>query len=183
MSFVKTVRQFYITVNSLAAPELFRMSPCSGQRLELFWSGYLFRLANLLHLSNFRQFLAFPGFALKQKCCINFFPSVMLLFLLVPYIKKILSLHEYFTNIFYHQLSPALLVISGISIIREFSVLQYAISMCSEQYRKQRQIYYKKLMCKSEAESDKSISRDSFLKLSSWRSQEIQQADAIPKTY
>lgn len=102
MSFVKTLRQFYMTVNSLAAPELFYMSPCSGQSLELFQSGYLSRFVNLLHLSNFRKLLAFLGCALKQKCCINFFPSVIPLVLLLPYIKKILSL--YFTNISCHQL-------------------------------------------------------------------------------
>lgn len=122
MSFVKILRQFYITVSLLAAPELFHISPCSGQRLKLFRSGYS-RFVNLLHLSIFRKLLGFPGVAFKQKCCINLFPSVMPLFLLLPYIKRILSLYEYFTNISYHQLSPALLVISGISIVREFSVL------------------------------------------------------------
>jgi len=90
-------------------------------------------------------------------------------------------LYEYFTNISYHQLSLALLVISGISTVRKFSVFQYTVSMCSEQYKK-RQIYYKQLTCKSEAESGKSISMVSFLKSLSWRSQEIQQADTIPKT-
>lgn len=123
MSFVKILRQFYITVSLLAAPELFHKSPCSGQRVKLFRSDYSSSFVNLLHLSIFRKLLGFPGVAFKQKCCFNVFPSVMPLFLLLPYIKKILSLYEYFTNISYHQLSPALLVIPGISTVREFSVL------------------------------------------------------------
>lgn len=106
----KHLRQFHITVNSQAAAELFRMYQGSGERLELFQAGCLSGFVNLLHLSNFRKLLAFLGFALKQKCCINFLPSVMPFFLLLPYIKKILSLYEYFTNISYHQLSPALLI-------------------------------------------------------------------------
>lgn len=89
----------------------------------------------------------------------------MPLYLLLPYIKKILNLYEYFINISYHWLSPALLVISGISIVRVFSALIHYIYICSEQYRKQRQIYYKKLKRKSEAESDKGISTEGFLKI------------------
>lgn len=37
--------------------------------------------------------------------------------------------------------------------------------MCSEQYRKQSQIYYKKLMCKSETESEKGIGHGWFLEI------------------
>lgn len=73
-------------------------------------------------------------------------------FLLLPYVKKILSSYEYFTNISCHQLPPAPLVISEISIVRILRALTHFVS--SEQYGKQRQIYYKKLMGKSDAVSD-----------------------------
>lgn len=115
------------------------------------------RFVHLLHLSNFWKLLAFLGFALKQKCCI-FFPTIMPLFLL-PYIKKFWACMN-ISNIPCHQLYWSFLG----SPLSECFQCFYTISVCSEQYRKQRQNYFKKFVCKSEAESDKSIITE-FLKI------------------
>lgn len=48
---------------------------------------------------------------------------------------------------------------------QSFQCFNNTVYMCSEQCRKQEQIYYKQLVCKPEAESDKGISTDVFLKL------------------
>lgn len=48
---------------------------------------------------------------------------------------------------------------------QSFQCFNNTVYMCSEQCRKQEQIYYKQLICKPEAESDKGISTDGFLKL------------------
>lgn len=100
----------------------------------------------------------FLGFSLK-KSFINFFPSVMPLFLLLPYIKKILSLC--FTNSC-QQLSLGLLAISVILIVsfQCFNTLQ----LCVQNNTENKAEFITRSSCKSEAESEKSIGHV-FLKI------------------
>lgn len=171
---MKTPRQFYITVTSLAAPKLLQMPPCSRQRLELFQSGCSSRFVNLLLLSNF-TLLTFLGFTLK-KTFINFFSSVMPLLLLLPYIKKILSLYKCFTNSC-QQLPLGLLAVSVILIIsfQCFNTPQ----LCAQSNTENKAKLITRSSCANQ-KLKKALGMD-FLKLS-WRSQEIPRADAIPKT-
>lgn len=121
--------------------------------------------------------LTFLGFTLKT--FINFFSSVMPLLLLLPYIKKILSLYKCFTNSC-QQLPLGLLAVSVILIIsfQCFNTLQLCVQSNTENKAK---LITRSSCANQNLNLKKALGMHDFLKLS-WRSQEIPRADAIPKT-